>query len=295
MLREDGIVLDDGVTARLGEHDYFMSTTTANAAKVLAFGEQLLQTSWRELKVHVTSQTDNWAAIAVAGPNARAFLSRLTTDCDLSAGALPNNHWTHATVEDVALRIHRMSFSGELAYEIYIPSGYAHGIWQHLIDTGVEFGLAPYGTEAMGTLRIEKGHVAGPELDGRTTLGDLGLAAMASTKKPFIGSVTMKREGLTDPARPCLVGLTSEADEGLKSGAILFPAQGETKGHGQGWVSSTTYSPALRKNIALGFLVNGSTRHGETIRAVNFLGGRTDSVTVVSPHFYDPEGARQSG
>ncbi len=295
MLREDGIIMDDGATARLGEHDYFMSTTTANAAKVLAFAELLLQTSWHDLKVHVTSETDNWAAIAVAGPQARALLSKVVEGCDLSAKALPNNHWTQATIAGVPLRIHRMSFSGELAYELYIPSGYGHGIWQHLIEPGVEFGVVPYGTEAMGALRIEKGHVAGPELDGRTTLGDLGLAGMASSKKPYIGSVTMRREGLTDPARPSLVGLVSEANDGLKGGSILFPAEGETRGHGEGWISSTTYSPALGKNIALGFLSNGPARHGEVIRAANFLGDRTDRVTVVSPHFYDPEGGRQNG
>ncbi len=295
MLREDGIVLDDGATARLGANDYFMSTTTANAAKVLAFAEQLLQTSWRDLKVHVTSETDNWAAIAVAGPQARALLTKVVDGCDLSAAALPNNHWTHAMIAGVPLRIHRMSFSGELAYEVYIPSGYGHGIWQYLIEAGTEFDLAPYGTEAMGTLRIEKGHVAAPELDGRTTLGDLGLGGMASTKKPYIGSVTMQREGMVDPARPCLVGLVSEGSEGLKSGSILYALEVEAKGHGEGWISSTTYSPALGKNIALGFLTNGRARHGEAIQAVNFLQDHTDHVTVVSPHFYDPEGERQNG
>lgn len=127
-LREDGIVIDDGATARLGEHDCFMSTTTANAAKVLAMAEHLLQTAWRDLRVHVTSVTDQWAAIAVAGPNARALLQDLCQGADLSRDGLPNNHWTDGTIGGVQIRVHRMSYSGELAYELYIPSACARGV-----------------------------------------------------------------------------------------------------------------------------------------------------------------------
>ncbi|MFY9240486.1 MAG: sarcosine oxidase subunit alpha family protein [Roseovarius sp.] len=294
MLREDGFVMDDGATARLGEYDYLMSTTTANAAKVLAFAEHLLQTAWKDLKVHVTTVTDQWAAIAVAGPQSRDLLIK-ATEADLGREALPNNCFTHATIDGVPVRIHRMSYSGELAYEVYIEAGYARHVWEALHTTGQDFNLRVYGTEAMGALRIEKGHVAGPELEGRTTLKDLGLEGFASSKKPFVGSALRKRPVLEDSERPTLVGLEIEGEIGAKSGSILFPATGETKGHGDGWVSSTTYSPALGKHIALALLKNGKDRQGETLRVVNFVGDETLIADVVSHHFFDPNGDRQNG
>jgi sarcosine oxidase subunit alpha len=294
MLREDGFVLDDGATARLDAFDYFMTTTTANAAKVLSKMEFLLQTAWQDLKVHVTSVTDQWAAIAVAGPNARALFSDVS-GADLSNDALPNNHFTHAQISNTPVRIHRMSYSGELAYELYVPSGHGQHIWEVLQEAGARHNLIPYGTESMGALRIEKGHVAGPEIEGRTTLKDLGLEGFASSKKPFVGSVLRKRPVLEDPARPGLVGLEIEGETGAKPGALLFPNSGKVEGHGDGWVSSTTFSPALGKNIAIGFLKNGPTRRGETVRIVDFLSDRTLYAKVVSHHFYDPEGERQNG
>ncbi|MEM7731549.1 MAG: sarcosine oxidase subunit alpha family protein [Pseudomonadota bacterium] len=294
MLREDGFVLDDGATARLGAHDYFMSTTTANAAKVLAFAEHLLQTAWRDLKVHVTTVTDQWAAIAVAGPKSRALLSAVA-EADLSAEAMPNNHVTQTKIADIPVRIHRMSYSGELAYEVYIPAGHGSHVWEAIHQAGPEFNLRPYGTEAMGALRIEKGHVAGPEIEGRTTLKDLGLDGLASSKKPFVGCVLRKRPVLEDKSRPTLVGLVIKGDIGAKPGALLFAQTGEIRGHGDGWVSSTTYSPALGKNIALALLKDGKDRRDETIRVVDLVGDQTVEARVVSPHFFDPEGVRQNG
>lgn len=294
MLREDGFVMDDGVTARLGEHDYFMSTTTANAAKVLAFTEHLLQTTWRDLRVHVTTVTDQWAAIAVAGPNARALLASIC-DADLSREALPNNAFILTTIADVPLRIHRMSYSGELAFEIYVPSGFSRHIWEVLIAAGSAFNLRPYGTEAMGALRIEKGHVAGAEIEGRTTLKDLGLTGLGSTKKAYIGALLQHRPILADPERPVLIGLEIENHTSAAAGSLLFPLSGELKGHGEGWVSSTTWSPALGRNIALGLLKNGKARMGESIRVVNFTGNTTLRAKVVSQHFFDPQGDRQNG
>ncbi len=294
MLREDGFVMDDGATARLGQYDYFMSTTTANAAKVLAFAEQLLQTAWTDLQVHVTSVTDAWAAFALAGPKARDLLRTLATETDLGSEALPNNHLVHAEIAGVPLRIHRMSYSGELAYELYCPTGFGRHLWEAVVEAGGPFGLKTYGTEAMGALRIEKGHVAGPELDGRTTLQDLGLEGFASTKKPFVGDVLRDRPALRDPDRPSLVGLEIEGDQGALGGALLFDPEGPTVGHGEGWVSSTTYSPALGRNIALGLLRKGQDRMGQKVRVVDFLGGTSLVATVVSHHFFDPEGARQN-
>jgi sarcosine oxidase subunit alpha len=294
MLREDGFVLDDGATARLSENDYFMSTTTANAAKLLATFEFLLQTAWRDLKVHVTSVTDQWAAIAIAGPKSRALLTELT-GANLSNEALPNNHFTNVTVADVSCRLHRMSYSGERAYEIYVPAKRGHKVWDALIQIGAAYRLEPYGTEAMGALRIEKGHIAGAEIDGRTTLRDLGFGSFASTKKPFIGSVLRKRPALEDPARPSLIGLEIVGEAGARAGSLLFSRDAAIKGHGEGWVSSTTYSPALKKNIALALLARGPDRIGETIKVVDFLGNQTALAKVVSSHFFDPEGFRQNG
>ena len=294
MLREDGMIMDDGATARLGEHDYFMSTTTAAAGQVLAFAEKLLQTAWRDLEVHVTSISDQWAAMAVAGPQSRALLSAASTGADLGPQALPNNHFAEAEVDGIAVRLHRMSYSGELAYEVYAPAGFGHQVWEALMAAGHDFNLRPYGTEAMGALRIEKGHVAGPELDGRTTLKDLGLEGFASSKKPFVGAVLKNRPVLIDPQRPCLVGLEVVGDQPALAGALLYAETGPTEGHGEGWVSSTTYSPALGKNIALALLRNGANRTGETVRVVDFVGGTRLRAKVVSPHFFDPEGERQN-
>jgi sarcosine oxidase subunit alpha len=294
MLREDGFVMDDGATARLGPNDYFMTTTTANAAKVLAHAERLLQTAWTDLRVHVTSVTDQWAAIAVAGPRARDLLEAATTGAALSREALPNNHLTHALLGDIPVRLHRMSYSGELAYEVYVPAGFGAAAWDALAEAGRAFDLAPYGTEAMGALRIEKGHVAGAEIEGRTTLRDLGLAGLASSKKPFVGSVLAGRPALQDPERPTLVGLRIAGSEGARAGALIFGPEGATEGHGEGWVSSTTHSVALGGPIALGLLARGAERHGETVRVVDFVGDGRWTAEVVSPHFHDPEGARQN-
>ncbi|RWK63378.1 sarcosine oxidase subunit alpha family protein [Mesorhizobium sp.] len=294
MLREDGFVFDDGATARIDEHDFFMTTTTANAAQVLATAEYLLQTAWRDLKVHVTSVTDQWAAIAIAGPKSRRVLMDLT-GADLSRDALPNNHFTQLTIADVPCRLHRMSFSGELAYEIYIPAKSGRKVWEALVTAGVPHNLKPYGLEAMGALRIEKGHIAGSEIEGRTTMKDLGLEGFASTKKPFVGSVLRKRPLLEDPKRPSLVGLEIVGDRGATAGSLLFAMNAPAKGHGEGWVSSTTYSPALKKNIALAFLSRGPERFGETIQVVDFVGDQTVQAKVVSHHFFDPEGDRQNG
>ncbi|RWQ60952.1 sarcosine oxidase subunit alpha family protein [Mesorhizobium sp.] len=294
MLREDGFVFDDGATARLGDNDYFMTTTTANAAKVLARAEHLLQTAWHDLKVHVTSVTDQWAAIAIAGPKSRSVLSTLT-GAELGNKTLPNNHFTHVTIAEVACRLHRMSFSGELAYELYVPAKRGRAIWEALIAVGASYQLKPYGLEAMGALRIEKGHIAGSEIEGRTTLKDLGLEGFASSKKPFVGSVLRKRPALEDPMRPSLVGLEIAGDSGARAGSLLFALNAPTKGHGEGWVSAVTYSPVLKKNIALALLSRGPERFGETIQVVDFVGNQTLQAKVVSHHFFDPEGHRQNG
>ena len=293
MLRDDGIVMDDGTTTRLSEHHYFMTTTTANAGKVMSYLEFLLQTAWPELKVHVTSASEQWAGIAVAGPRARDLLQAMIKDADLSNEGLPFMGVTEGYAGDIPVRIFRISFSGELAYEINTPADYGEALWQACVDAGRDFDLVLYGTEALGALRIEKGHVAGPELDGRTTLDDLGLERMASTKKPYVGSVLKRRDGLVEPSRPRLVGLIPEdRSVRLRAGSILCDADRPPEGHGQGHITSVTYSPALGHWIGLGLLSGGPERHGEVVNAVNALKDETIPVRVASPHFFDPKGER---
>jgi sarcosine oxidase subunit alpha len=272
-----------------------MSTTTANAGKVMSILEHLLQTAWVSLKVQVTSVSDQWAAIALAGPRARALLQKACgASCDLSAASLPNMALTYGEVAGAPVRIHRMSYSGELAFEIYSPSGFGHCVWQALTDVGAGLDLLPYGTEAMGALRIEKGHVAGGELDGRTTMKDLALERFASSKKPFIGAVLRKRPALEDSTRSNLVGLAAiDPAATIKSGSLLFSENVPVAGHGEGHVTSNTFSPVLGTHIGLALLARGQARIGEVIRCIDLLGGTDVRCRVVSPCFVDPEGVRQ--
>ena len=272
MLREDGLMFDAGTIARIADNQYLMSTTTANAAAVLSHLEYFHQTAWPHLKVHLTSVTDQWATIAVAGPKSRMLLQDAAGGADLSATRLPNMAIIEVEIEKIPVRIHRMSFSGELAYEVYVGSGWGHSVWVALMQAGVLYDVIPYGTEAMGTLRIEKGHVSAPALDGRTTIDDLGMGRMASKRKSYIGSALRGREALCDPDRSVLVGIESLDDQNkLKPGMLLFSDGVEISGHGEGHVSSVTWSPALNRNIGLGLMVGGPTRHGETICCVNML------------------------
>ena len=204
MLREDGMVQDDGTTSRLTENHFVMTTTTINAGPVLAKLEFYLQAVWPDLRVLVASVTDQYAAIAVAGPKSRGVMQRLL-DIDISNEAVPFMAVAACNFAGIAdAQLFRISFSGELAYEINLPADYGQAAWNALLETGRQDGIVVYGTEAMGTLRIEKGHVAGPEINGQTTLGDLGLGAMQSKRKHNIGKSLAVREGLIDRSRPSL-------------------------------------------------------------------------------------------
>jgi sarcosine oxidase subunit alpha len=294
MLRDDGFVLDDGTTARLGETEFLMTTTTANAAAVQARLEHLLQTAWTSLRVQVTSVTDQWASIAVAGPAARRLLQAACPAADLSAAALPHMALTSATIAGAPVRIHRMSYSGELAYEVYAPAGFGLAVWEALLAAGAPLGAIAYGTEAMGVLRIEKGHVAGGEIDGRTTLRDLALERLASARKPFVGAVLRRRPALEDPERPTLVGLEAiDPATPIRAGSLLFPEAGAVAGHGEGHVTSATVSPAVGGPIALALLKGGQGRIGEVVRCVDLVGNQTVRCRVTRPDWVDPEGVRQ--
>jgi methylglutamate dehydrogenase subunit C len=294
MLREDGIAFDDGTTSCLAPGRYFMTTTTAHAASVLQHMEFHHQVVWPELDVSFASVTDQWCAIALAGPRSREVLAAVVGNVEVSNEALPYMGVAEAALCGIPARIFRISFSGELAYEINVPAGYGELVWQALMKAGAPFGIAPYGTEAMGIMRLEKGHVAGPEIDGRTTARDLGLARMVSGRKDFIGRRLTERPGLADPERPQLVGLVpGERAERLRAGAHLLPPDAELRaGLAQGHVSSIGYSPTLGHFIALGFLRRGPDRIGERLDAVYPLKDERVAVEVRHPVFVDPEGTR---
>ena len=290
MLREDGIVFDDGTTSRLTDDRYFITTTTANAAPMLAHMEFHAQTVWPELDVQVANVTDQWAAMSVAGPRSRATISKIVTGLDLSNEAFPFMAVGDGTVQGVPVRVFRISFSGEMAYEIATPAGYAERVWIAVIEAGQEFGIVPYGVEALGLLRIEKGHVAGSELNGQTTAADLGLARMMKKRGDYIGRALAQRPGLTDPARPRLVGVRAARREAtLRAGAHLIEP-GTTAS--LGWVTSVTRSVELDGWIGLAMLSHAETRVGTTMHATFPLHNEIAEVRIVSPHFVDSENAR---
>jgi heterotetrameric sarcosine oxidase alpha subunit len=296
MLREDGFAMDDGTTARLAEDHYFMTTTTANAVKVMQHLEFCQQVLRPELDVQTVSVTEQWAQYAVAGPHARKVIEALLDPGqDISNEAFPYMAaGAFSVCGGVGARLYRLSFSGELAYEIGVPARFGDALIRAIMEAGAEHGIAPYGTEALGVLRIEKGHAAGPELNGQTTAHDLGLGRMVSKKKDFIGRFMGERPALTEAARPSLVGLRPvEAGARVRAGAHLVPEEADAvAANDQGYVTSMAYSPELGSWIALGMLANGPERHGEVIKACDPLRNIDVLVEVCPPCFVDPEGAR---
>lgn len=293
MLSDAGTILDDGTTTRLAESRYFMTTTTAGAAEVTSWLEFLLQTAWPELRVHVTSVTDEWAGMAVAGPKSRAVLERTLSGCDLSNEALPHMGCLEIDHDGVPVRLMRLSFSGERAYELYVPADFGPAFWEHLLASGKSVGMRPYGLEALASLRIEKGHIAGAEVDPRLTLHDLGLGRMARPGKPFIGRELAGRPLMSVPERPSLVGLEClEPAKRLRGGAILFAASDRIEGHGRGYVTSVTWSPTLGKYIALALYSGGLQHVGEEIVCAFPLYGESVRARITSPVFLDPRGER---
>ncbi len=293
MLREDGIVYDDGTTSRLGENHYFMTTTTANAGPVLAHMEYYLQAVWPDLDVVICSATEQWTGIAVAGPNSRKLLEKVI-DMDISNEAFPFMGVAECKMNTIPARLFRISFSGELAYELNVPADFGEQAWLELLEAGKELGVGIYGTEALGTMRIEKGHVAGSELDGRTNADDLGLGGMANLDKHFIGKHMWQRPVQKAEGRLQVVGLKSlEKDRGLRIGAHLVNEQQklDSVSQSQGHVSATTYSPSLDENIALGLLMDGASRHGEQVTAYSPVHNEKIRVEVCHPVFIDREGA----
>ncbi len=297
MLREDGICYDDGTTARMCENHFVMTTTTANAVLVFRRMEFARQCLWPNMDVHLISTTDGWAQFAVAGPNARTLISKVVDNGhDLSNEAFPFMACGDVTVcGGMPGRLFRISFSGELAYEIAVPARYGNSMMSVLMEAGEEFDACPYGTEALGVMRIEKGHAAGNELNGQTTAHNLGMGRMVSQTKECIGNVLSQRPEMIREDAIKLVGF-KPVDPSVKLIAgSHFITEGDEAimNNDQGWMTSVAYSPNLGHSIGLGFLKSGDSRMGEIVRAVSPVHDTEMKVEVCSAHFIDPEGGRQ--
>jgi sarcosine oxidase subunit alpha len=294
MLREDGIAMDDGTAARLAEDHFVVTTTTANALPVYRHMEFVRQCLFPDMDVQVISTTEAWAQYAVAGPNSRKLLSQIV-DQDISNDAFPFMACGNITIcGGLRARLFRISFSGELAYEIAVPTAYGDALIRKIMEAGAQYDVTPYGTEALGVMRIEKGHAAGNELNGTTTALNLGMGRMVSKKKDSVGSTLSEREGLNGEGQLYQVGFKPiDPKDPVPAGAHLMNADGPVDAaHDQGYVTSACYSPHLDHAIAIGFLKNGADRMGEHMRLVSPLTGVDVKVEITSAHFIDPEGER---
>jgi len=300
MLRDDGMVMDDGTTWRLAKDEYLMTTTTAQAGPVMQFLEELLQIRWPDLRVHVTSVTDLWAGMAVTGPKARTLLGSVIKDIDFSGEGFPfmGVRSGHISIgrKKIACHAARISFSGEMAWEVYVNADDAEQAWLYMAEQVSEAGGCLYGLEALGALRIEKGHVTGAELDGRVTLEDAGFGAFGARKAHYVGSVLRRRPALQDKNRPTLVGIfPKDRQLNFSAGAIICQPD-DVKGFGEGWVTAVTHSPALGHWIGLGFISGGYEKWADrTVMIADPVRDSFVEAEIVSPHMYDPSGDRQNG
>ena len=294
MLSEDGMVMDDGVTMRIAEDHFVMTTTTGGAANILIWLEKCLQTDWPELQVYLTSVTDHYAAMAISGPNSRKIVQEICPDVDMSPEAIPFMAFKDTKIDGIPLRILRISFTGELSFELHINANYAASLWQKVMDVGKNYDLTPYGTETMHILRAEKGFIiVGQDTDGTVTPYDLNMGwAIGKKKTDFIGLRSLSKPGLMNENRKQMVGiLTAEPHIIIPEGAQLVAQPSQTKMEGH--VTSSYYSAVLEKSIALALVDGGLQRMGETIYAA-LADGRHVKAEITSPVFYDPKGERQN-
>jgi sarcosine oxidase, subunit alpha len=297
MCKADGIVFDDGVTTRLGKNHFLMTTTTGGAARVLAWLEEWLQTEWPDLKVYCTSVTEHVSTIAVVGPKSRQLLREMVTDIDLSKDALPFMHSRIGTIRGIPVRIARISFSGELAFEINVAWGHARHIWERLWALGRPYHLTAYGTETMHVLRAEKGYIIiGQDTDGTQTPIDLNMSWIVSRKKEFIGKRSFQLPYLKATGRSQLVGLLPEnADEVIPEGAYITVLNAHPDEHGKtrhtGFVTSSYYSPALGRAFALALVADGLSRMGEVVSVP--VGKNVLRATICDAVFIDKENIRR--
>ncbi|MFO1074411.1 MAG: glycine cleavage T C-terminal barrel domain-containing protein, partial [Geminicoccaceae bacterium] len=283
-------------TSRLGPDHYVMTTTTALAAGVLTHLEFCAQALWPELDVRLASVTDQWAQMAVVGPKARATLAGIV-DEDLSSEAFPYLAARAVTLQGGRIqgRLFRISFSGELAFELAVPAGHGEAVADAILAAGAPFGITAYGVEALGVLRVEKGHVTHAEIDGTVTPADLGFARMVSATKPdFIGKAMLTREGLQDPDRPALVGLRPlDPAMGFKAGAhVLAKGAPATLENDQGYITSAVFSPHVGSTIGLALVRRGPERHGEEVLVWDALRDAMTPSVLCPPCFVDPANER---
>ena len=291
MLREDGMIYDDGTTSRLGENRYFLTTTTAYAAGVMDHLEFCAQVHWPELDVTLASVTDQWAQMSLAGPKSRAILAEIVDD-DISDEVMGPLAARDVSLFDgrLAGMLFRISFSGERAYELAVPAGYGECVADALMQAGEKHGICAYGVEALGVLRLEKGFVTHAEIDGTVVPADLGLGKMVSAgKADFIGKAMLVREGLADPDRPRLTGVmpVDPSDSFLPGAHILSRGAAATLENDQGYVTSAGYSPHLKSTIGLALVIRGAMRHGEEVAVWNGLRNETTRAMLCDPVFLD--------
>jgi sarcosine oxidase subunit alpha len=294
MLREDGFVMDDGVVGRLASHRFHVTTTTGGASRVLHMMEDYLQSEWPHLDVWLTSTTEQWAVIAVQGPRAREVLEPLVDDIDVSAAAMPHMSVKESRICGVQMRLSRVSFTGELGFEVNVPAGHGCAVWEAIVEAGKCYGITPYGTETMHVLRAEKGYmIIGQEADGTATPNDVGLGwTIGKAKKDFVGKRALARPAMADPHRKQLVGLLTEGHEiVLQEGAqIVADPKPRIQLTAIGHVTSSYWSAVLGRSIALAMVRGGRRLIGEQLFVP--MPGRTFAVKVVDPQFYDPKGER---
>ncbi|WP_317057393.1 sarcosine oxidase subunit alpha family protein [Roseovarius rhodophyticola] len=296
MLREDGHVMDDGTCARLGPDHFLVTTTTAAAGQVMRHLDFVQQAFCAKMAVRFVSVSEQWAQFAVAGPKSRTLLE------DMLGQKLDDTTWPfmacgHVSIGDVPARLFRISFSGELAYELAVPARYGAALFDALLSRAEALEGGPYGMEALNVMRIEKGFIAHAEIHGRVTALDIGMQGMMSRKKDFIGKTMAARPGLVDEAREQMVGLKPIGTvKQLISGAHLFNPDAEAQSENdQGYITSVGFSPELGHMIGLGFLKNGRARLGEQVRMVEHLNGISTLCEVVDPVQFDAKGGRMRG
>jgi sarcosine oxidase subunit alpha len=293
LLRDDGFVYDDGVVARIAEERFHVTTTTGGAPRVLAMMEDYLQTEWPDLEVWLTSTTEQWAVIALQGPNARQVLAPLV-DIDTAGSALPHMGVATGHCCGVPMRLFRVSFSGELGFEVNVPADYGPAVWQALWEAGQPHGITPYGTETMHVLRAEKGYIiVGQDTDGTVTPEDAGLAwAIGKNKPDFVGKRSLERPAMRSPERRQLVGLTTgDPAVVLEEGAQVLAEPGARPPlRPLGHVTSSYRSAALGRSIALALISGGRSRMGQTVHVAS--AATTVPAQVSSTVFYDASGAR---
>ncbi|MDJ0629210.1 MAG: sarcosine oxidase subunit alpha family protein [Rhodobacter sp.] len=298
MCTENGFLTDDGVVARIDDETFLCHTTTGGADRIHAHMEEWLQTEWWDWKVWTANLTEQYAQVAVVGPKAREVLD-LMGGMDLSAGALPFMGWADGQIGDFKVRVYRISFSGELSFEIAVDAHRGRAFWDALLEAGAGFGVMPYGTEALHIMRAEKGFIMiGDETDGTVIPQDLGLDwAISKKKTDYLGKRAQERTHMTDPDRWKLVGLETLDGSVLPDGAYATAPDSNANGQRnvQGRVTSTYHSPTLNRGIAMGLVKHGPDRMGEVLEFPRTDGGKAAvKAKIVSPVFYDPDGEKQN-